>query len=479
MGLNAQKQIQTMSLDRAIELAKQQSPDALKAKHQLIASYWEYKTFKRGLMPQLTFNGTLPSYNRSIDEITQDDGTQAFHAINRMNYSASLDLRKNIGLTGADIYLSSALQSYRNMDPSNPTKNYLATPVNIGLNQPLFQYNPYKWNKQIEPLKYTKAKRAYLEANEQVAITAINYYFNLLSAQIGVKIAVLNEANYDTLFKIAKGRYASGKIAEDELLQLELKLLQSKTSLESVNLNLQNAQFKFKSFLRIDETINIELTTPSPNEISQVNTEKAISIAKENSSYLLDLEQSMLEAKSNVNRAKTQNGFNADLFLEFGLTKSDPNYKNIYTDPLDRQNAVLGIKVPILDWGLKEGQIKLAESQLDIIRTDSEQKQIDYKQTIYLQAAEYNMQERLLEIAAKSDTVARKSYDLTKNRYIIGKINVVELNIAQANKDQSEMAYINALKTYWRTYYLLRKMTLFDFEKDQPLNLVVDDFDIE
>ena len=62
---------------------------------------------------------------------------------------------------------------------------------------------------------------------------------------------------------------------------------------------------------------------------------------------------------------------------------------------------------------------------------------------------------------------------------MLGKINVVELNIAQANKDQSQIAYINALKTYWRTYYLLRKMTLFNFEENQPLDLLEEDFEIE
>jgi outer membrane protein TolC len=473
--LSAQQK--TMYLNEVITLAQKQSPDALRAKHQLIAAYWEYKTFKRGLMPQLVFSGTLPYYTRSIDEILQDNGTQSFQEVQNLSYSASLDLQKRIGLTGANVYLSSSLQSYQNIDPTSPFKNYLSTPVKMGINQPLFDYNPYRWSKQIEPLKYKKAKRAYLEANEQVALVAVGYYFNLLNAQIKVKMTRLNEANYDTLYKIAQGRFASGKIAEDELLQLELKLLQSRTDVEDANLNLENAQFQFKSYLRLPEGTDVALIIPVPQEINQVNTEMAINYAIENSSYLLALEQQMLEAKSNVNRARTQNGFNANLFMEFGLTKSDPNFRNIYIDPNDKQNVRLGVTMPILDWGLREGQVKLAESQMEIVRTDTEQKQIDYRQSIYLQAAEYNMQNTLLTIAAKSDTVASRSYELTKNRYIIGKLNVVELNIAQNNRDQSELAYIGALQQYWVSYFTLRKMTLYDFDNNMPIILKQDDFE--
>lgn len=469
----------TMSLQEVVKLAQKQSPDALKAKHQLVAAFWRYKNFRRGLMPQLVFNGTLPYYNRSINEYLQDDGTQSYLASEYLQYSGSLELQKTIGLTGAGIYLSSSLQGVRNIGPDGSTENYLSTPVKIGLTQPLFNYNPYKWSKQIEPLQYTKAKRVYMETNEQVALTAINHYFSLLNAQIGLQIATLNEANYDTLYKIAQGRYSSGKIAEDELLQLELKLLQSQTQREDAQLRLENAQFQFKSYLRLPEELSVSLVTPVPEKINPIHAEKAVEYALENSSYLLELDREMLNARSEVDRAKKQNGFNADLFLEFGLTKNDPDFNRVYVNPNDKQNVRLGVNMPILDWGLRKGQVKLAESQMEIIRTDHEQKRIDYRQSIYLEAAKYNMQKKLLNIAAKSDTVASRSYELTKNRYIVGKINVVELNIAQNNRDQSEIAYINALRTYWESYFSLRKTTLYDFDKNEPIRLLPEDFEGE
>jgi outer membrane protein TolC len=87
------------------------------------------------------------------------------------------------------------------------------------------------------------------------------------------------------------------------------------------------------------------------------------------------------------------------------------------------------------------------------------------------------MQQNQLMIAAKSDTVARKSYEVTKGRYLIGKINsILDLNNAQIETDNSEKNYYYALQTFWRSYYEIRKLTLFDFVKNKPIEFDLKDF---
>ncbi len=81
------------------------------------------------------------------------------------------------------------------------------------------------------------------------------------------------------------------------------------------------------------------------------------------------------------------------------------------------------------------------------------------------------MQFQQVKIAAKADTVAQKSYNITKARYMIGKISVTDLNIAQTESDNSKSSYIDALRTYWNFYYQIRKLTLFDFEHNRPIKV--------
>ena len=45
--------------------------------------------------------------------------------------------------------------------------------------------------------------------------------------------------------------------------------------------------------------------------------------------------------------------------------------------------------------------------------------------------------------------------------------DVLELNNAQIDSDRSQKEYSRALQSYWRIYFELRKLTLYDFEKDR------------
>ena len=467
----AKSQIHQLSLIDVISIAKEKSPDALKAKHQFRSNYWQFRTYKRSMLPQLMLDGTLPSLNRAYTTYTSSSGAQEYVGQSYISYSGSMVVNQRVGLTGGNIFVSSGLQRLDNYYDTITTKSYLSTPINIGFSQPLFNYNPYKWDKKIEPLRYEKAKREYLSSVEQVSITALSYYFNLLSAEINVKVVDLNVANYDTLFQIAKGRYQLGKIAENELLQLELSLLKSKSRQERMHLDYKNVLYRFKSYLRINDSSKVVLIIPENKNFSYIDYKEAMNLAKENNPKILEFEQRLLEAQANMNRSKTQNGFNANLYAVFGLTQNAETYVNAYENPNNQQQVTLGIQVPIIDWGMRKGQVKMAESNLDLITESIEQEKIDFNQSIFMQVSEYNMQNNQLLIAAKSDTVAQKSFDVTKNRYYLGKISVTDLNIAQTNMDNAKISYIRALQEYWQTYYTLRQSTLFDFQNNSPLNV--------
>ncbi len=467
----AQKQTITFSLLDAIRIAQEQSPDAVMAKHRFRSSYWGFRTFRATYLPALQLDATLPNINRSIDAITMQDGSSNYIPRSLTNYAASLSLNQKVGWTGGEVFLNTGLQQTTNFYSDTTTKQFLSDIINIGFRQPIFTYNAYKWDKKIEPLKYQKAQRKYLEDNEQVAITAINRFFNLLSAQIEVEIAKKNYANYDTLYKIAKGRFNLGKIAENDLLQLELNLLRADASLEQSELNYNNMLFLFKSYLRLKTDDKIKLIEPEVSHYFDVPLSEAVQEAKSNTSTGLEFKQRLLQAQSDVNRAKMSGRFDAQLYASFGLTQTGYYLHDAYNSPLDKERVTLGITLPILDWGKARGAIRMAESNHDLVVTSVEQDKIDFEQDIYLEVMQFGMQKKQLYIAAKSDTVAKKRFNVTYKRYMIGKVNdVLELNNAQLDNDNAKLGYVNALKNYWVNYYKIRKITLFDFESHLPIS---------
>ncbi len=294
--LFSQQKVRSYTLKDVILIARQQSPMAITAKHRFRGSYWEYRTYQAGFLPTLTLNTTMPDLNRSIDKITLPDGNDAFVERKLINSSADMELRQNIGLTGGSIYMRSDLQRIDNLGKDGGT-SYLSYPVNIGLQQPINGYNQYHWERQIEPLKYQEAQRNYIQTLEQVSLRAVNYFFDLALAQKNLDIAKVNYSNADTLYRIAKGRYQLGTIAENELLQMELSYLNAGTDLNSAQIDLAIKKFQLNSFLGIGQDVNIQLSIPVEIPDMEINLQRALDAAQANNPDVLDRQQQLLEAE--------------------------------------------------------------------------------------------------------------------------------------------------------------------------------------
>lgn len=459
-----------LTLEEVIEIAQTQSPDALSAKNRFLKAFWEMRTSRAELLPELRLDATIPNFTRSIISVTQPDGSDAFREISQANTSAGISLRKNVGLTGGSVFLSSRLDRIDYLDSDSAA--WLSSPLVVGYQQNIFTFNPYKWSKKIDPIKYKEAKQQYLEDVEQVAITATNYFFSLLISQIRQKIQEQNEANYDTLYKIGVGRFNLGKIPENDLLQLELSLLQAQAAVESNLIDLENRMFQLKSYLRMKDDTPVELIPPV-EEITffDVKIDDAVAKAKLNGSSMLAFERRLLEADREVNRAQTTDRFSANLYAQYGLSQNAEQFGDVYQSPQNQQQVSLGLSIPILDWGLAKGRIKMAESDREIVRTAVEQERIDFEQDVYLQVQNFMMQQRQLEIAAKADTVATKGFEISKQRYLIGNVDIINLRDAQSSSDQSRINFIQSLQTYWRNYYELRKLTLYDFREQEDISI--------
>ena len=75
-----------------------------------------------------------------------------------------------------------------------------------------------------------------------------------------------------------------------------------------------------------------------------------------------------------------------------------------------------------------------------------------------------------LEIAAEVDTLAEKRYKTSIETFMIGKIDILDLNDAQSSKDDAKQKHIQELYYYWRYFYNIRSITLYDFLNNRTLD---------
>jgi outer membrane protein len=469
------QQTKTLSLQEVVDMARGQSLSAHQASTLLENKYWQYRTFRSNYYPQLTFNATLPDYTRSIQPVPQNDGSLAFRGVSNMRSSGGLVLSQNIPWTGGQVFVNSQIQRIDNFASLDTTKSgatsYNSTPVIIGISQPLFGFNGFKWERKIEPLKYEESQREYVEELEQISTEAVGHYFDLLLAQIQMRIAQKNVANTDTLYRIAQGRYNLGKIAENELLQLELSLMNSKQDVARAQLDMEVSTLKLKTFLGLSDDADLQLSLPELIPAFEVDEQVALEEAKKNRQAVLSFKRQKLEAERNLAQAKGEAGLNANLYASFGLTQQADQVPDLYVNPQDQQSVRVGLEIPLLDWGRNRSKVKTAQANAELVRANVKQLEENFHREVFLQVKQFEMLKSQLVVAKKSDQIAEKRYEIAKNRYMIGKIAITDLNIATNEKDQAKRAYVHSLNDFWRAYYRLRQLTLYDFEKQETISI--------
>jgi outer membrane protein TolC len=221
----------------------------------------------------------------------------------------------------------------------------------------------------------------------------------------------------------------------------------------------------------MNDQFDVELVVPESFPKATLKYDKVLTLAKQNNPRMLQFERTLLESDRNVAQAKANRGLNANLFATYGLTQQADDFSNVYVNPVDQQGVRIGLNVPILDWGKGKGSVRMAESSREVVRTNIEQSIVDFEQDVFLKVMQFNLQEAQLQLAAKADTIGQSRYNVTKERFLIGKIDVLELNIAQTERDNAKTRYISAMRNYWQFYFEMRKLTQFDFIGNSPIEV--------
>lgn len=469
ISLSSFAQFGTITLDEAIKTAHKKSPDYQALLNRNQSSYWRFRNYKARFLPQLGLNTTLPQYSNLIQRLTNDNGQDIFVNTNQARIDARLSLTQNLALTGGSFSVSSQFERV-NVFGDNQSTGYSIIPFSINYTQSSLLFNPFKWEKKIEPLVFEEAKRNFIESMEIISLTTCRRYFGLLRAQFNLKIAKNNFSNQDTLYKIAKGRFKMGKIAENDLLQVELSYLNSKNSVLANEVALKRTSQDLARYLNL-ESEDIELGIPKDLAIFTVDTQKALSEAKSNRRSVIEFRRRRLEAEREVANVKGNNRLNVSLNANFGISQQGPVFNDLFNNFNQQQNVSVRIGIPIVDWGVSKSRRKLAEANLDLVNTNLKQEQQQFEQEIYLHTLNWSNQRNLLETARIAQEIAVKRYEISKKRYILGKITITDFNIAQQEKDQSLVSYINSLEKFWLDYYTLRRLTLYDFLEDRKIEV--------
>jgi outer membrane protein TolC len=157
------------------------------------------------------------------------------------------------------------------------------------------------------------------------------------------------------------------------------------------------------------------------------------------------------------------------LFISYGVTGTAPTVQGSLNEKKDQETVNLGISIPIYNWGMNKARVKQQVANSELINIQVEQNRINFEREVFIQATQFNMMNKQVEIAKKSMIVAEKRYIVSKQRFLIGKSDILTFNNSLTERNSAVNSYNQTLQQFWTNYYLLRKLTHYDFENGKLL----------
>jgi outer membrane protein TolC len=457
----------TLTLQQAIDLAQKQSYQARAATATRDAARAHDRAFGARLLPQLSFTGG-PEYSRSILPVRQPDGSIQFTPLQTSTASAGATISQRLPFTGGTLSVTSGLERVE-FTGAQQDLTWSSNPVTVSLQQSIMRPNTIRWDAREQDLKVDVAERQYLEARENIALQTADAFFDLYVAKKALGNATANAAVNDTLFLLNKGRFEVGKIGENDLLQSELAVLRARSVLDNAKLEYERSAAAFRLAINVAPGTAIAVEVPPGIPQFDADTALAVQQALRNRAQTTDLELQAVQARRRIAEAKLNNGIGATVNASVGFNQSAPEASLAYQNLLQKQGFSMGISVPLVQWGARSGEVQAATADQRRVDAMSRATREQIVQDAHFAALQLSQAKRNAAVSAKADTVAQKRFEVAYNRYVIGRIGIDNLYIAQNEKDQAMNQTLQALRSYWAAYYRLRQVTLFDFEKGAPI----------
>ncbi|GET47041.1 TolC family protein [Capnocytophaga felis] len=465
----SQEKTMTLTLEQLVTMANSQSIASFKAKNMYLSNYWSFKSFKANRLPSLSLSMTPLRYNRDfVRRYDSQQNIDVYRPQQTLFSHGNLSLIQNFDWLGGTFFVDSELGYHRNFSDNKFTQ-YSSVPIRIGYRQQLLGYNPFKWEKRIEPIKYEAAQKELLYNLEQTAEEATSYFFNLAMAQAEHKLAKEKIQSADTLYSIGKERFEIAAIRQSDLMTLRLDKINAENALQTAEISVKRAMFALVSYLNLEKDTKILLDIPQKVKNITINPEEALSYAKKNNPNFLKQKIQILELQQTVDKTKREARFNMGVSASVGFNQVAPSFDKVYNSPLQQDVFAITLSVPILDWGVNKGKYNIAKSNLSVAELSTKQEEIKIEEEILMTLGDFQVQQQIIVSAEEALELASQAYQQTQERFIIGKADINSLTLANDRHQQAQRNYISALRNYWLNYYKIRKYTLFDFEVGVPI----------
>lgn len=456
---------EVLTLEKALEIAFQNSPSLIQSKISLERSQLNLKAQEASLKSQFSLSVNPFNYSR---QNSYDDFNSQWYINQNMSSSASLGITQPIKWTDGTVSL---VNDFSWQDASNKTSGKTNTTfkhnLSLRLNQPIFTYNKTKM--ELKELEYAleNAQISYALKQLNIEKNVTDQFYSVYQRQKDLAITREEYQNQKQNYEIIKNKVEAGLVAKEELYQAEVNLASSESSVYSQEISYENIKDNFKLLLGISLDEDIAVIPNTEVVPVEVEPAKAVKYALDQRMELRQQEITLEQDQFSIIRAKATNEFKGNVSANIGMNAFDSNVKNVYDKPTDNEQIGISLSIPIFDWGAKKARVKVAElaHESNQISFDEEKKQI----ILGVRSICRNLPTLLSQISIKKKSIenAERSYEINLEKYRNGNLTGMELQQYQTQLTSAKQSYTTAIINYKQELLNLKIQTLWDFETNK------------
>ena len=370
--------------------------------------------------------------------------------------SASENLSFGRGLTADNTYSNS---------------NTTSTSFSLGGNVPVFQGFQITNGIKLSELNLAAATADLEKARDDIRVAVAQAYVQILYNQELLRVAGEQAAHDEELLEQIRERLEVGKVSAAEVSAQQATLAQSRQSEIQAEGNLNIALLDLTQLLELPSPEGFAIVTPEVGDPSQLLLMRPEAIYEEAVAVKPAVEAARLNvdyAELGIARAKgaylpslsLSGGLGSNYYTnsKFASASFGEQLKNNFS-----QYVGLSLNIPIFQGFSVRNNVRSAELSYrgQQIQLESVKKAL-YKE---IQQAYYNALTAQARFAGSRQTEqsARQHYELTEEKYKVGKAGVAEYNDARNSWLRAESEYIQA------RYQCLYQTKLLDFYRGRAL----------
>jgi len=428
---------------------------------------------------------TSPDFAERFEEsIDPADGSTSYFSRRRTQWRGVLDVNQPLPTNGR-LTLRGQLEQIDSeaLDSDLASSSNFFTSMSLNLNQPLFVPNSLKLGRERAGLDLERAQMQYTRTQLDVVYRVTDAFYSAHRAQRREEIAAAELEQQESGYSLAKTKFDAGLIPEVEALQMEVDLARSRASRVAATGAAERADVNLKLVLGMDLDREIRVDADLVLKDFKIDESLAIDHGLRSRSEIREAEIALRLAEITVEETDARRALRGDVNAFYDLVgTSDPDlgfgtptrdlFDSAWVDLRERPNnrgLSFSLTIPLWDSGVNGAEVAAARLSLERSGRRAEQDRREVVQEIRNAITRLREARQQIDVLARSEEVAQRSYDISLARFGNGEITTQELALDRDRLTQARLAYLDAYIAFRLAAADLQRQTLYDFERGRSL----------